>query len=120
MSAKNGLTRSFRLVGCLMAVALLGSALFASVASAKKVPPTNKTTYIAMGDSVSYGYSEQKFDENFPAQPASAFEGGLVNLLGEKLAKKEAKENNLLETKNLSCPGEASMGLIGNGQSPKA
>src|SRR5271165_2132067 len=105
MSAKNGLARSFRLIGCLAAVALLCSALFASVASAKKSPPTNKTTYIAMGDSISYGYSEQKFDENLPAEPASAFEGGYVNKVGEKLAKKEAKENNLLETKNLSCPG---------------
>jgi len=115
MSAKNGLTRSFRLIGCLAAVALVLSALFASVASAKKVPPTNKTTYIAMGDSVSYGYSEEKFDLNFPAEPASAFNGGLVDILGAKLAKKEAKENNLLETKNLSCPGEASVGLIGEG-----
>ncbi len=115
MSAKNGLTRSFRLIGCLAAVALLGSALFASVASAKKVPPTVKTTYIAMGDSVSYGYSEEKFDLNYPAEPASAFEGGYVNLVGEKLAKKEAKVGNLLETKNLSCPGEASPGLFGDG-----
>jgi lysophospholipase L1-like esterase len=115
MSAKNGLTRSFRLIGCLAAVALVFSALFASVASAKKPLPENKTTYIAMGDSVSYGYSEEKFDLNFPAEPASAFSGGLVDILGEKLAKKEAKLNNLLETKNLACPGEASVGLIGNG-----
>ena len=49
MSAKHGLTRSFRLIGCLAAVALLFSALFASVASAKKTPLTNKTTYIALG-----------------------------------------------------------------------
>ena len=115
MSAKNGLTRSFKLIGCLAVVALAFSALFASVASAKKVPPTNKTTYIAMGDSVSYGYSEEKFDLNYPAEPASAFSGGLVDILGEKLAKKEAKLNNLLETKNLACPGERSVGLIGNG-----
>jgi lysophospholipase L1-like esterase len=115
MSAKHGLTRSFRLLGCLMAVALLGSALFASVASAKKTPPTNKTAYIALGDSVSYGYSQQKFAENFPAESPSAFEGGLVNLFAAKLAKKEAKEGNLLETANVSCPGEASAGLFGNG-----
>jgi len=114
MSAKNGLTRSFRLIGCLMAVALLFSALFASVASAKKAPPTNKTTYINLGDSVSYGYTAEKFDLNYPAEPASAFEGGYPNLVAAKLAKGEAKENNLLELKNLACPGEASKGLIGN------
>jgi hypothetical protein len=115
MSAKNGSMRSFRLLGCLMAVTLLASALFASTASAKKTPPTNKTAYIVLGDSISYGYSEEKFDLNFPAEPVSAFEGGFGNLLGEKLAKKEAKLGNLLEVKNLSCPGETSKGLIGDG-----
>jgi len=116
MSAKNGSMRSFRLLGCLMAVALLASALFASTASAKKAPPTNKTAYVVLGDSISYGYSQQKFAENLGAgEPPSAFEGGFGNLLGEKLAKKEAKLGNLLEVRNLSCPGELSKGLIGNG-----
>ncbi len=112
MSAKKGLTRSFRLIGCLVAVALVGSALFSAVASAAKAP-LKATNYIAMGDSVSYGYSEQKFDENYPAEPPSAFEGGFVNLLGEKLASLEKKSGNALTTANLSCPGEVSDGLIG-------
>jgi hypothetical protein len=115
MSAKNGLTRSFRLLGCLMAVALLASALFASTASAKKAPPTNPTAYINMGDSISYGYTNEKFVLNFPSEPPSAFEGGYPNLLNAKLAKKEAKLNNKLELINLACPGENSKGLIGNG-----
>ena len=58
MSAKNGSTRSFRLIGCLMAVAVIGSALFASVASAKKAAPT-PTAYLALGDSLSFGYKAQ-------------------------------------------------------------
>ncbi len=115
MSAKNGSTRSFRLLGCLMAVALLASALFASAASAKKPEPTNPTLYINLGDSVSYGYTAQKFAENFPSEPPSAFEGGYPNLVQAKLAKKEAKLNNKLELVNLACPGETSKGLIGNG-----
>jgi len=116
MSAKNGWMRSFRLLGCLMAVALLGSALFASAASAKKTEPTNPTVYINMGDSVSYGYTAEKFDLNLEAgEPPSAFEGGYPNLLNEKLAKKEAKVGNKLELINLACPGESSKGLIGNG-----
>jgi hypothetical protein len=114
MSAKNGLTRSFRLLGCLMAVALLASALFASAASAKKAP-TNPTVYINMGDSVSYGYTAEKFALNFPTEPASAFEGGYPNLLQPELARKEAKSNNALSLINLACPGENSKGLIGNG-----
>ncbi len=120
MSAKHGLTRPIRLIGCLAAVALLVSAFFASTAGAMKGPPTNKTTYIAMGDSISYGYSQEKFDLNFPAEPPSAFEGGLVNLFAAKLAKREAKAGNLLETANLACPGETSKGLIGNGPISKA
>jgi lysophospholipase L1-like esterase len=115
MSAKNGLTRSFRLLGCLMAVALLASALFASAASAKKTEPTNPTVMVNLGDSVSYGYTAQKFAENFPSEPPSAFEGGYPNLVQAKLAKKEAKVNNKLELANLACPGETSKGLIGNG-----
>ncbi|HEY7836085.1 MAG TPA: hypothetical protein VIB59_01385 [Solirubrobacteraceae bacterium] len=114
MSATNGLTRSFRLLGCLMAVALLASAMFASSAFAKK-EPTNPTAFINMGDSVSYGYSNEKFVLNFPSEPPSAFEGGYANLLGAKLAKKEASSNNKLAIVNLACPGEKSTGLIGNG-----
>jgi lysophospholipase L1-like esterase len=115
MSAKNGSMRSFRLLGCLMAVALLASALFASTASAKKAEPTNPTAYVNLGDSVSYGYTNEKFVLNFPGEPASAFEGGYPNLLGAKLAKKEAKLGNKLALINLACPGETSKGLIGNG-----
>jgi hypothetical protein len=118
MSAKNGWMRSFRLLGCLMAVAILASALFASAASAKKPEPTNPTAYINMGDSVSYGYTQEKFDLNAPAEPPSAFEGGYPNLLAAKLAKTEAKApegGNKLSLINLACPGETSKGLIGNG-----
>lgn len=115
MLAKKGLTRSFRSLGCLMAAALLVSALFASNASAKKTEPTNPTVYINMGDSISFGYSEEKFDLNYPTEPPSAFEGGYPNLLDAKLAKKEAKLGNKLELVNLACPGETSKGLIGDG-----
>lgn len=115
MTAKNGWMQSFRLLGCLMAVAMLASALFASVASAKKAEPTNPTAYINMGDSVSFGYTNEKFVLNFPAEPPSAFEGGYPNLAFAKLVKKEAKLNNKLSLINLACPGEASKGLIGNG-----
>ncbi len=115
MSAKHGSKRSFRLLGCLMAVALLASALFASTASAKKPEPTNPTAYINLGDSVSYGYTNEKFVLNAPSEPPSAFEGGYPNLVAETLAKKEAKLGNKLALINLACPGETSKGLIGNG-----
>ncbi len=126
MSAKYGCMRSIRLLGCLMATMLLGSALFASVASAKKTPPTNPTAYINMGDSVSFGYSEEKFDKAAgEGDPITAFENNLVNEVAAKLAKAEAKNDtesptgNLLETFNLACPGELSKGLIGDGELAK-
>ena len=142
MSAKHGWMRSFRLLGGLMVVALLASALFASAASAMKSPPT-PTAYLALGDSLSFGYKAATFNankaankanceaalvaagkgefalaktENALCEPASSFEGGFVGYFGEKLAKKEAKgmTPHTLSTVNLGCPGETSDGLIGH------
>jgi lysophospholipase L1-like esterase len=140
MSAKNGSTRSLRLLGCLMVVALLGSALFASVASAKKPAPT-PTAYVALGDSLSFGYkaatlkanktankahceagetaagkgeTELAYTEKALCEPAASFEPGFVGYFGAKLAKTEKKANNALTTVNLGCPGETSDGLIGH------
>ncbi len=139
MSAKHGLTR-IRWIGCLMVVALLGSALFASVASAKKAPPT-PTAYVALGDSLSFGYKQATFNanqvankahceagttaaekgefalaktENALCEPAASFEPGFVGDFGSKLAKTEKKANKALTTVNLGCPGETSDGLIGH------
>jgi lysophospholipase L1-like esterase len=139
MSAKNGWMRSFRLLGCLMAVSLLASALFASVASAMKVP-LKPTAYVALGDSLSFGYKAKTFNENKATnaascaagveaaensetalaytekalcEPAASFEPGFVGYFGGKLAKTEKKVGNELTTVNLGCPGETSGGLIG-------
>ncbi len=115
MTAKKGWSGSVRhALGICLALALLGSAIMASAAAAKKnpAPPSN---YVALGDSLSYGYSQQKFEENYPTESPTAFEGGFVNLLAKKLAKLEARaaEPHTLVTANLSCPGEVSDGLIG-------
>lgn len=116
MPAMNGSAVSFRtgrLIGCCMAAVLLVSALLASSASAKKAPLT-PTNYVAMGDSISYGYSQQKFEENEKTgENPAAFEGGFVNLLTKKLASQEKKAGNALTSINVSCPGEVSDGLIG-------
>jgi lysophospholipase L1-like esterase len=139
MSAKNGSMRSFRLLGCLMVVAMLASALFASVASAMKPAPT-PTAYLALGDSLSFGYKAATFNANQAAnkahceagttaaeksetelayaekalcEPASSFEAGFVGYFGEKHAKAEKKAGHTLATVNLSCPGETSDGLLG-------
>lgn len=113
MPAMNGSVSSHkgRLIGCCMAAVLLVSALFASSASAAKVlAPTN---YVALGDSLAFGYTQQKFEENYPAESPSAFEGGYTNLLAKKLAAAEKKAGNALSLVNLGCPGEVSDGMIG-------
>jgi lysophospholipase L1-like esterase len=115
MPAMNGSEVSFRkgrLIGCCIAAVLLVTALFASSAGAAKAPPT-PTNYTALGDSLAFGYTQQKFEENYPAESPTAFEGGYTNVLAKKLASAEKKAGNKLSLLNLGCPGEVSDGLIG-------
>lgn len=110
MSAKNGLTRSFRLLGCLMAVALLVAALGASAASAKMKTPI-KSTYLALGDSLAFGYSQQLYNEGVVEgfDNPQNFEAGYVNDIWTKL--KGEKKGVALQ--NDGCPGETTESLIG-------
>jgi lysophospholipase L1-like esterase len=101
-----------RLIGCCMAAVLIVSAALASTASAKKTA----TNYIGLGDSLAFGYTQQKFEENFPTESPEAFEGGYVTILAKKLAKLEKEAGNKLSTINLGCPGEVSDGLIGHNE----
>jgi lysophospholipase L1-like esterase len=130
MSATNGSTVSFRrLVGCCMAVALLVSALLASTASNAFSRELKPTAYVAIGDSLAFGYKEETFYKNEEAnasacakfeqsacEPTSSFEPGYVGGFGKKLAGKEKSKGNALATINLGCPGETSGGVIGDGE----
>lgn len=110
MSAKNGLTRSIRLLGCLMAVALLGSALFASAASAKKATPI-KATYLGLGDSLAFGYSSQQYNEGIEAgfvNPEN-IEAGYV----QDLWHREHGSKKGIRLQNDGCPGETTTSMIG-------
>ncbi len=148
MSATKGWMRSYRLLGCLMAVALVGSALLASSAGAMKTP-LKPTKYIALGDSLSFGYkaatlkanaeankahceagveaaekaeTELAYTEKALCEPAASFEGGFVGYFAKKESKPEKEAGNELQTVNLGCPGETSDGLIGHllGGTPEA
>jgi hypothetical protein len=117
MSSTNGSavpSRSGRgLVAIFMALALLASALFASSASAAK-PILKPTAYVAIGDSLGFGYTEEKFDLNLPTENPSNFEGSYTNYVAGRLAKKEKGAGNALNLINLSCPGENTEGTIGH------
>jgi lysophospholipase L1-like esterase len=112
MSAMNGSARTHgRLVGCCAALALALSALVLAPA-ANAQPPTRGPIYLALGDSISFGYSHQKFNENYPTESPSAFEEGFDNFFNKDL-KKEYKG---IAIENLACPGETSNGLIGENE----
>jgi lysophospholipase L1-like esterase len=110
MQATNGSSVAFRsrnrLIGCVMALMLVLSAL-ALASTARAEGPTQ--TYLALGDSLAFGYSQQLFNENFPTESPTAFEHGYTNdYLGNKV-----KEG--LQLTNKGCPGETTDSLIGNG-----
>ncbi len=119
MQATHGLIDLFRsrarVFGCLVVIALACSALvFASSASAMEKGITK--TYLALGDSLAFGYSQQLYNEHeAEGDPATAFEHGYVNVYASKLQKKTH-----IQTVNLGCPGETTKSLIGNGPVGKA
>jgi hypothetical protein len=109
MQATNGFAVPFRrLTGCLFALVLVISALFASSASAA-VTVTHSD--LALGDSLAFGYSQQLFNENVPGEPPTAFEHGYANYYFNG-SKQKAAGGQLI---NLGCPGETTDSMIGNG-----
>ncbi|HZL49075.1 MAG TPA: SGNH/GDSL hydrolase family protein [Solirubrobacteraceae bacterium] len=93
-----------------LAVALVACAALAPAAGARPAPQVS--TYLALGDSISFGYSEQVFEENKPNEAPSYFEEGFTNVFAKDLGRgSEAGRGVTLV--NDACPGETSNGLIG-------
>jgi hypothetical protein len=113
MSATNGLLRSrSRLIGICMVLMLVVMAVSASAASAKPKKPA--VGYVAIGDSLGFGYTQQKFEEYYPAENPANFEGGYVNVIAKKLAAKEKTAGFSVAIENFSCPGELTAGMLGH------
>jgi lysophospholipase L1-like esterase len=115
MSAMNGSTVALRLsrraAGCCVALAFALSAfVLAPVSAHAAAPPT--TTYLALGDSISFGYSEERFNLHFPTESPSYFEEGFTNDFVKDLAK-NSEVGKSIRLVNDACPGETSEGLIG-------
>lgn len=112
MQAMNG-SASFRsrgrLIGCCMALVLALAAVVFAPATASAQPPPGGPIYMALGDSISFGYSAQKFNENYPTESPGRFEEGFDNFFSKKLS----KTFKGITIDNLACPGETSNGLIG-------
>jgi len=113
MQAMNGLVtwgrrRGRRLIGCVIAVVALSAAMIMpSVASAEV-----NQTYLALGNSLAFGFSQQLFNENETlGEPPTAFEHGYVNNYWKLIHGAELG----IQITNDGCPGETTDSLIGNG-----
>lgn len=91
-------------------VGLMALALAPAAGARSGTPPVS--TYLALGDSISFGYSEQVFNENFPNESPSFFEEGFTNAFAQHLAR-PSEVGQGLTLVNDACPGETSNGLIG-------
>jgi hypothetical protein len=115
MQAMNGsggvrVRRLWRLVGCVAALVALSAMAVPSIAAAKK-PVKIKETYLALGDSLAFGYSQQLFNENEKTgENPTGFEHGYANDYFKLVDSK-----GTVQLVNLGCPGETSGSLIGNG-----
>jgi lysophospholipase L1-like esterase len=98
-----------------MALALALSALvFAPVTANAQEPKT--VTYLALGDSISFGYTEERYNNHFPTESPSYFEEGFTNYFDKDLAK-NSELGKGVRLVNDACPGETSNGLIGENES---
>jgi|SRR5271166_870218 len=115
MQATNGFAVSFRsrgrLIGCCMALALALSALVFAPAAANAGEPATHT-YLALGDSISFGYTQERFNNHYPTESPSYFEEGFTNDFAKDLGH-STEVGKGVRLVNDACPGETSTGLIG-------
>jgi lysophospholipase L1-like esterase len=92
----------------LLAIAGVLSSLHTSATQATPPPKHNppKSIYLALGDSVAFGFQSPKF---FQTHDPAAFNTGYVDLFAKDLRAIKPK----IETVNLSCPGETTDSLLG-------
>ncbi len=82
---------------------------FAGKASfAGKATRHARLTYLALGDSLAFGYSQAKFNSLLPEEPASAYDTGYVDDFGKLLGLFEPG----VQTVNDGCPGETTESFI--------
>ncbi len=97
-------------LGCLLAVVAVG--LFAVPAAQAAPPPKHnppKSVYLALGDSLAFGYQQAKFFQNLPTEDPAAYNTGYVDDFAKDLRAIDPK----IQTVNLGCPGETTDSLLG-------
>jgi lysophospholipase L1-like esterase len=95
------------IAGALLAfTSLLPAASAAGALPPKFDPP--KRYYLALGDSLAFGFQFQIFNANFPAEPPAAYATGYVDAFGSLLQQVKPES----QTVNLGCPGETTATFI--------
>jgi lysophospholipase L1-like esterase len=96
-----------------LALALIALAALAPTAGARsRVAHQSvahaRPTYLALGDSLAFGYSQAKFNSLLPEEPAAAYNTGYVDDFGKLLRLFEPG----VQTVNDGCPGETTESFI--------
>lgn len=93
----------------------LGTALVALIAAVVLLAPAPgagarqpQRSYLALGDSLAFGYQQAKFEELFPNESPAAFDTGYVDDFGRFLLKTHRDESIV----NDGCPGETTVSFI--------
>jgi len=98
-----------------MALVLALSALvFAPTAGAAVTHPTK--TYLALGDSLAFGYTQVKHTENQPGNSPAFFEEGYTHWYAKKVRANKIEDNKGMVEVNDGCPGETSKSFLGEGK----
>jgi hypothetical protein len=96
--------RARSLACCIAVVAALGALAFAPAAGAAKIG----STYLALGDSLAYGFHGAQFKEEFPNINPASFNDGYVDDFGAALKFFHPG----LQVINDGCPGETTGTMI--------
>jgi hypothetical protein len=111
-SNRAGIRHRRRLLGCTAALLALAAMTVPSLAVARVKPSKVTNTYVALGDSLAFGFSEHEFNESLPTENPANFEAGYPN---DYLALiDEASPYRKAQLVNYGCPGETTESLIGD------
>jgi hypothetical protein len=107
-----------RLIGCCVAVALAACALTLPSFASAKTQPVVTEQYLALGDSLAFGYSSQLYHEGEVNgfEDPELFEHGYANEYLKLIKGKIVKEGKNVKLVNDGCPGETTESLIGTNE----
>ncbi|MFI5009017.1 MAG: SGNH/GDSL hydrolase family protein [Solirubrobacterales bacterium] len=99
-----------RLLGCLLALTMAFLALYLAptAGAARQQRSRPQQSYLALGDSLAFGYSQAKFNSLYPNENPSAYDTGYVDDFGRVLK----LFNRGLQIVNDGCPGETTGSFI--------